>query len=60
MDAKTQARAFDPFFTTRAGGTGLGLAIVQSIAEKHYGLVTLKSTIGIGTEFRVYLPEDFE
>jgi signal transduction histidine kinase len=33
------ARAFSPFFTTRADGTGLGLSIVKRIMEEHGGEV---------------------
>jgi PAS domain S-box-containing protein len=47
---------FNPFFTTKAGGTGLGLAIAHKIIEDHGGTVTLHSTPGQGTVFRVALP----
>ena len=47
---------FVPFFTTKTKGTGLGLAIVQKIVENHGGRVRVKSQIGQGTTFQVYLP----
>jgi signal transduction histidine kinase len=54
-----QSRLFDPFFTTKpvGKGTGLGLSIsYQIITEKHGGKLECHSTVGIGTEFRVWLP----
>jgi two-component system phosphate regulon sensor histidine kinase PhoR len=38
------------------GGTGLGLAIVKSICTAFGGSVTVQSTVGAGTTFRVELP----
>jgi signal transduction histidine kinase len=38
------------------GGTGLGLAIVKSICTAFGGTVTVQSTVGAGTTFRVELP----
>jgi two-component system NtrC family sensor kinase len=37
-------------------GTGLGLAIAFRIVEEHAGRIELSSTLGAGTEFRVWLP----
>ena len=51
-------RIFDPFFTTRevGEGTGLGLSVSDSITAAHGGTIELKSTLGVGTIFRVELP----
>jgi signal transduction histidine kinase len=53
-------RIFDAFFTTKSAdqqrGSGLGLSIVQAIVDDHRGYIDLESRVGIGTEFRVYLP----
>ena len=59
MDEVTQMRIFEPFFTTKksAASAGLGLSMVYSIVEKHGGQVTVESTVGHGSVFRITLPE---
>ncbi|MGA2017805.1 MAG: ATP-binding protein [Opitutaceae bacterium] len=49
---------WEPFFTTKDAnkGTGLGLSTVRGIVESHRGFIGLKTQIGRGTTFRVYLP----
>lgn len=58
MTEEVKARMYDPFFTTKAvgEGTGLGLAIVYGIIQDHQGSITVDSTVGQGTEFRILLP----
>lgn len=62
IDLATQARLFEPFFTTRAseGGTGLGLAVVRSIADEHRAKVDVYSDPGCGAEFVVSFPARME
>ncbi len=58
-----QAQLFDRFFRTRAAveqairGTGLGLAITKAIVDAHQGSITVESTVGTHSTFRVRLPE---
>lgn len=47
---------FNPFFTTKRNGVGLGLAIVSKIVDDHGGRITVESTPGRGTSFKVSLP----
>ncbi len=53
---KQLEKIFDPYFTTKQTGSGLGLSIVYSIMRKHDGNIIVDSEIGVGTEFRLYLP----
>ena len=56
IDPKHLESVFNPFFTTKAEGVGLGLAIVSKIVDEHGGQITVESTQGEGSVFRVYLP----
>lgn len=53
--AEVLARAFEPYFTTKARGTGLGLAMVKKIVTEHGGEVRLANRDGGGAEVRIRL-----
>jgi len=47
---------FNPFFTTRAKGSGLGLALCKKYVEELGGSIRVKSELGKGSTFLVFLP----
>ncbi len=50
-------KIFDPFFTTRThGGTGLGLSISYTLIARYGGEISVKSKMGSGSTFSVWLP----
>ncbi len=59
MDKDTISRIFDLFFTTKEEvmGAGLGLYIPQNLLESIGGSISVKSEIGLGTTFRVMIPD---
>lgn len=48
-------KMFAPFFTTKARGTGLGLAVVGKAITRHKGKLFIKSELGKGSCFQIYL-----
>ena len=58
IDADDVAKIYDPFFTTKGvgRGTGLGLAVTYGIVQEHSGHISVNSTPGVGTTFRITLP----
>jgi hypothetical protein len=49
-------RIIDPFYTTKRQKGGLGLSAVYSIMNRYKGYITVKSELGEGSCFTVYLP----
>jgi len=56
MGSDEMQRAFDPFFSTKAGSAGLGLSTVYGVVREHGGSVFLESERGKGTSVFVSLP----
>ena len=57
LDEDARAHMFDPFFSTKSRGRGLGLATAFGIVRAHHGAIGLDSKAGVGTHFRVALPQ---
>ena len=56
MDGDTQAKMWDPFFSTNPLGRGLGLAVVQGVVRSHGGRIRIVSRLGAGTGIQIEFP----
>ena len=58
MDEATQARLFDPIFTTKTAdkGTGVGLSAVRTMVAQLHGDIAFESAPGKGSTFIIHLP----
>ncbi len=58
ISAEDMPKIFEPFFTTKevGKGTGLGLAVSYGIVTEHRGKLSVRSNLGKGTTFTMYLP----
>ncbi|MHA2090862.1 MAG: PAS domain-containing hybrid sensor histidine kinase/response regulator [Candidatus Kariarchaeaceae archaeon] len=56
LDKNELMQIFDPFYSTKFTGRGLGLAVVMGIVRGHSGAIDVKSTVGLGSRFRILLP----
>jgi PAS domain S-box-containing protein len=58
MSHATQARIFDPFFSTKSTGRGLGLPVIHGIVRSLHGAIRVESEVGKGTTFQILLPSE--
>jgi signal transduction histidine kinase len=56
MSEEALEKLWTPFFTTKAKGMGFGLPICKRIVEAHWGTISVESTVGNGTTFRINVP----
>ena len=62
IDSDVMPRIFEPFFSTKeiGAGTGLGLATAHGIIHQTGGYIDVKTAIGKGTSFTMYMPRHKE
>jgi signal transduction histidine kinase len=49
-------KIFQAYYSTKKGGTGLGLAMASKIIREHGGEISVASTVGKGSDFKITLP----
>jgi len=56
IDEATEARIFEPFFSTRTEGSGIGLNVSREIVQAHDGVIRVERSEPRGTTATVFLP----
>ncbi|NOX34630.1 MAG: PAS domain S-box protein [Deltaproteobacteria bacterium] len=59
IDTNILQHVFEPYFSTKKGkdNSGLGLAVVHGIVKNYHGAIDIRTKMGQGTSFHIYLPE---
>ena len=57
ISAQNLERVFNLYFTTKPQGSGIGLSMVYRTVQLHDGEIEVQSTPGVGTTFRMLLPQ---
>ena len=60
ISPENMKKLFEPLFSTKLNGIGLGLAVSKKLAEADGGRIEVKSELGKGSTFTVYLPAQDE
>lgn len=58
ISEESQAKIFEPYFSTKQSGFGLGLAVTKTIVDEHKGTIEVQSEVNRGTTFKVRLPAE--
>ncbi len=56
ISPENMKKLFEPLFTTKVKGIGLGLAVSRKLAEANGGRIEVRSELGVGSTFTLYLP----
>lgn len=56
MDAATQEKIFDPFYSSKFTGRGMGLPMILGMVRAHGGAILVTSQSGRGSSFQVLFP----
>lgn len=56
MSEEALGKLWTPLFTTKSKGMGFGLSICKRIVEAHGGAISVETTVGMGTTFRMSVP----
>jgi two-component system sensor histidine kinase HydH len=57
VPAENLSRIFEAGFSSNHGSPGLGLAVCRKIIAQHGGNISVTSTVGQGSDFRLFLRE---